>query len=233
VRDHVLDKKRNGFYNTWASNTIKTHTRCVKRLYREYNIDRTVRVTRVRAVKNRMSKNSQNAKIKDRTKYDIRVPNNTREALLLDKTNKKTYWADAIAKEMTALDRLNVFEYKSPTFVCSKSEGWQFAPMHMIFDIKQQDLRHKARLVCGGHVIDSSGHVTYSSTIKDISVRLLMIIATQNNLDMMVGDIGNAFPTAPCAEKIWGKAGPEFGNKQGSTVILKRAQIKDRLQVLS
>jgi hypothetical protein len=95
--------------------------------------------------------------------------------------------------------------------------------MHMIFDIEQQDLRHKARLVCGGHGIDSSGHVTHSSTIKDISVRLLMIISTQNNLDMMVGDIGNAFPTAPCAEKIWGKAGPEFGNKQGSTVILRRA----------
>jgi hypothetical protein len=45
----------------------------------------------------------------------------------------------------------------------------------------------------------------------------------QNNLDTMVGDIGNAFPAAPCAEKIWGKAGPEFGNKTGSTVILKRA----------
>jgi hypothetical protein len=40
---------------------------------------------------------------------------------------------------------------------------------------------------------------------------------------MMVGDIGNEFPTAPCAGKIWGKAGPEFGNKAGSTIILKRA----------
>jgi hypothetical protein len=106
---------------------------------------------------------------------------------------------------------------------CSKSEGWQYAPMYMIFDIKQQHLRHKAILVCGGHAIDSTGHITYSSIIKDILVQLFMIIVTQNNLDMMVGDIENAFSTAPCAEKIWGKAGPEFGNKAGSTIILKRA----------
>jgi hypothetical protein len=128
-----------------------------------------------------------------------------------------------MAKEMTAINRLDIFEYKIPSYTCSISDGWQYAPMHMIFDTKQQDLQHKARLVCGGHVIDELGHVTYSLTIKDILVRLLMIIATQNNLDMMVGDVGNAFPTAPCAEKIWTKAGPEFGNRAGLTIILKRA----------
>jgi hypothetical protein len=83
-------------------------------------------------------------------------------------------------------------------------------PMRMIFDMKQEDLRHKARFVVGGHVIDSSNHTTYSSTISDISVRLLMMIATQNGLQMMVSDVSNAFPTAPCAEKVWSTAGPEF-----------------------
>jgi Reverse transcriptase (RNA-dependent DNA polymerase) len=41
----------------------------------------------------------------------------------------------------------------------------------------------------------------------------------------MVGDIGNAFPTVPCAEKIWSVAGPEFRTqgKEGSKVILRRA----------
>jgi hypothetical protein len=33
VRDHVLDRKVNGFYNQWANKTIKAHTRCIKRLY--------------------------------------------------------------------------------------------------------------------------------------------------------------------------------------------------------
>jgi ribosomal protein L37E len=164
VQDHVLDEKRNGHYNQWAKKTIQTHGRCVRCLYRSYNIDKTIRANQTRQARN--------AKIQDRVKYDIRVLRNTREALLLDKQNKNTKWADAIAKEMTALNRLDVFEYKSPSHACNESDGWHFAPMHMIVDIKQQDLQHKARLVCGGHVIDLLGHVTYSSTIKDISVQL-------------------------------------------------------------
>jgi Reverse transcriptase (RNA-dependent DNA polymerase) len=97
--------------------------------------------------------------------------------------------------------------------------------MHMIFDIKQEDMRHKARFVVGGHVIDSSNHTTYSSTISDISVRLLMLILIQNSLELMVGDVVNAFLTAPCAEKLWSIAGSEFQHqgKEGSKVILKRA----------
>jgi hypothetical protein len=52
-----------------------------------------------------------------------------------------------------------------------------------------------------------------------------MLDASQNQLELMVGDVGNAFPTAPCAEKIWSMAGPEFQHqgREGSKVILKRA----------
>eukprot|EP00957_Ditylum_brightwellii_P088665 6752923-Ditylum_brightwellii.AAC.1 len=70
----------------------------------------------------------------------------------------------------------------------------------MIFDIKQ-DLRRKARFVVGGHVIDSLQHNTYSLTVKDILVRLLVLAAVKSGLSIMTGDIGNAFCTAPCAEK--------------------------------
>ena len=45
-----------------------------------------------------MSKNARNAKIKHREKFGIRIPNNVREALLFDKLNGDTKWADAIAK---------------------------------------------------------------------------------------------------------------------------------------
>jgi Reverse transcriptase (RNA-dependent DNA polymerase) len=95
--------------------------------------------------------------------------------------------------------------------------------MHMIFDVKQQDMRYKARLVVGGHVIDSSDYTTYSSVIENISVRLLFLAATHQNLGIMTGDIGNAFPTAPCAEKVWSKCGPEFGEQEGAIVTLQRA----------
>ena len=153
----------------------------------------------------------------------IKLPRNTREALIFDRENKNTLWADAITKEMEGLERLHVFEYHSPGQLFRRTDGWQFAPMHMIFDLKQQDMRHKARLVVGGHVIDSSDHTTYSSVIENLSVRLLFLAASYLNLGVMTGDIGNAFPTAPCAEKIWSKCGPEFGSKEGAIVTLKRA----------
>ena len=234
VRDHVVESRRKGRYNTWALDFIRNHSRAIRRLYRIYNVDppsKKVRqdcvpsfATRTRRAKqNRMSKNARNAKIKHREKFGIRIPSNVREALLFDKLNGNTKWADAILKEMNALERLHCFKFMPPSHKLSKKDGWQFAPLHMIFEIKQQDLRHKARFVVGGHVVDASQHVTYSSTIQDLSVRLLMLVAVQNGLDLMAGDIGNAFPTAPCAEKVWSVAGPEFGDKQGSVVILQRA----------
>ena len=50
-----------------------------------------------------------------------------------------------------------------------------------------------------------------------------MIVSVQNGLCFMTGDIGNAFCTAPCAEKVYSRAGPEFGNREGSVVVLQRA----------
>jgi hypothetical protein len=69
----------------------------------------------------------------------------------------------------------------------------------------QQDMRYKARLVVGGHVIDSSDYTTYSSVIENISVRLLFLVATHQGLD---------WKCRPCAEKVWSKCGPEFGAQE-------------------
>ena len=63
--------------------------------------------------------------------------------------------------------------------------------MHIIFDVKQQDLRQKAMLLVGGHVVDYMEHITYSSTIKYVSVRLILLIAVKNGLVLMVVEIGN------------------------------------------
>ena len=53
----------------------------------------------------------------------------------------------------------------------------------------------------GGHVTDASDYITYSSTVQTLSVRLLMVISSHNNLSLMAGDVGNAFLTAPATEK--------------------------------
>jgi hypothetical protein len=151
IRDKVIEDRRGGHYNMWAKSTLKAHARGVRRLY---NIDATYRVYRTRRAKaNRMSKNARNARAtinKKKVKMGIEIPRNTKEALFFDRQNKTTLWADAIFKEMCGLRRLNVCKFHAPNHKCDQKDGWQFAPMHMIFDVKQQDMRYKAWLVVGG-----------------------------------------------------------------------------------
>ena len=62
---------------------------------------------------------------------------------------------------MAALDKANVFEFKSPTFKISKD--YQFTPLTVIFTVKQEDIWRKARMIAGGHAVDSSMYKSYSS----------------------------------------------------------------------
>ena len=66
----------------------------------------------------------------------------------------------------------------------ARAKGFQFVPLRMLFDVKV-DLRRNSRIVIGGHIVDSSGHVVYASTMKSVSVRILMTIAAANNSYVM------------------------------------------------
>ena len=77
--------------------------------------------------------------------------------------------------------------------------------------------------VVGAHVVNCTEHTAYSSTIKYVSIRLILLIAVKTGLGIMAGDIGNAFYMKPCAEKIWPCCGVEFGTRCGAVVVLKRA----------
>ena len=101
------------------------------------------------------------------------------------------------------MDRLGTFQLYPPKTKFDKKDGWQYMQMHMIFDLKQQDLRHKTRLVVGVNVVDSMEHTKHSPTIKDVSLRLILLIGVNNWLVLMSGCIKNALCTDRCAEKIW------------------------------
>jgi hypothetical protein len=70
--------------------------------------------------------------------------------------------------------------------------------------------RRKARLVIGGHIADAGGHELYDSTMKGVSARMLMIIASANNLDMLCGDIQSAYLYTKNTLKTYVKLGKEF-----------------------
>ena len=59
-----------------------------------------------------------------------------RHALLLDKKNGNKAWDKAIMKEMTALTTASVWEFKPPNY--RLDTGYQFAPLTLIFDVKQE-----------------------------------------------------------------------------------------------
>ena len=52
---------------------------------------------------------------------------------------------------------------------------------------------------------------------------MLDLIAHRDKLKIVCGDVGNAFVTAPCLEKVYSRAGPEFGEQQDTVMILVKA----------
>ena len=166
----------------------------------------------------------------NREKFGIRIPNTIEEALKFDREAGNHKWAEAIKKEMDNLTRLNVFKFHPADKQFPKSEGWQKAPLRMIFDVKTEDKRHKARLVCGGHFVDSSGHDTNSSQVDAISVMLLLLIAQHAGLTIMTCDISDAFVTAKNSEKVWAVAGKEFGDKEGAEQSLQEPSVDHQVQ---
>ena len=83
----------------------------------------------------------------------------------------------------------------------ARAKVYQFAPLWMVFDV-EVELRRKSRLVIGGEVINSSGHGVYERTTKSVSAKILMTIVTANNLNVMTGDINNAYLNANTEENI-------------------------------
>ena len=61
-----------------------------------------------------------------------------------------------------------------------------------MYDIKP-DIPYKAHLVCDGSCVDPRGLSTRATVLKSVSVHLLDLIVDSQDLQVMGGDIGNAF----------------------------------------
>ena len=150
-------------------------------------------------------------------KYGIELPKTVEEAYAIDKKNGNTLWADAINMEMKRIrDAFKLYQGNPEELI-----GYQEITTHFIFDIKLgENFRRKARLVADGHKTKTPSHVTYSSVVSRDSVRICLLAAALNDLDILSADIENAYLTAPCAEKIWTRGGPEFGSDAGQPFLV-------------
>ena len=151
-------------------------------------------------------------------KFGLELPKTVERALDIDKETGTTMWRDAIRKEMLAVGvAFKVLPEGSPRPVAH-----QQIPCHIIFDIKM-DFTRKARLVAGGHVTAPPSSITYASVVSRESVRIAFLLAALNDVDILSGDIGNAYLNAPCREKVFTVCGPEFGSDQGKYAVIVRA----------
>jgi hypothetical protein len=94
-------------------------------------------------------------------KFGIRIPMSVREALEIDRSNGNTLWEDAIQKEMTNVRvafRILDDDQKIPP-------GYQYMECHLVFDVKFDGFKYKARMVAGGHMIDTPPFLTYASVV--------------------------------------------------------------------
>jgi len=150
-------------------------------------------------------------------------------ALRIDQETGTDYWRKAIEKEMKnvriAFQRfIERSEDGSEGQGPSSLQGYQEIKCHMIFDIKMDgDFTRKARFVAGGHTTEAPASATYSSVVSRESVRIAFMIAALNDLEIFAADVENAYLNAPCREKIWTRAGKEFGSNEGWIMNIVRA----------
>ena len=145
-------------------------------------------------------------------KYGVRTPKTIEEAIRIDQENGNNMWQDAIKEEMTN-NRIAFERYDGDV---KDLIGYEQISGHLIFDVKlSENYRRKARFVADGHRVETPASVTYSTVVSRDSVRILLMIAALNDLDVQGCDVQNAFLNANNLEKHWIRAGPEFGEEQG------------------
>ena len=123
--------------------------------------------------------------------FGIRIPRTIREALLLDKMNGNTKWADSIEVELRALHEDNqcfkVLENKNDL-----PKDYKYIPLIWVFAVKY-DLRHRARCVAGGHVTEDLEYDVYSGVVDMETVRIALVAAVLMGLNIVAADIGSAY----------------------------------------
>ena len=152
--------------------------------------------------------------------YGFQVPRNHTEAMELDRTNGNDFWKKAEETELRQIDEYKSFLDKGIGF--KPGNDYKKIRVHLVYAVKH-DGRHKARLVAGGHLTETPVDSVYSSVVSLRGIRILAFLGELNGLEVWSTDIGNAYLETYTKEKVYIIAGPEFGEREGHTLIISKA----------
>ena len=90
----------------------------------------------------------------------------------------------------------------------------------MVFDVKF-DERRKTCYVIGGNVTQAMGtEEVYAPVVSIDLIQILFLIAVMNDLDVRMVDVCCAFLQSKCKEKLYTRAGEEWGPELAGRIIV-------------
>jgi Reverse transcriptase (RNA-dependent DNA polymerase) len=140
----------------------------------------------------------------------------------LDEANGNKNWQEATETELASIDEYSVFIDQGHHTKAKTPKSYNKTRVHLIFDVNH-DGRQKARLVADGHLTDLPLESVYSGVVSLRGFRLVMFIGKLNEMDVWATDIGNAYLEAFTSEKVYIIAGPEFKQREGHILIIRKA----------
>jgi hypothetical protein len=166
----------------------------------------------IKAVKRRFFK-------KKNEKFGLEIPTSVKRALQIDQETGTDYWTVALAKEMKNM--WPVFEFREAG--SSAPVGSTHIDLTVVFDVKM-DFSRKARICARGDQTDPPSSITYASVVTRESIRIGLLVAALNDLDIMSADVAGAYLNADSPEKVHIICGPEFGTEYvGRIAVIKKA----------
>ena len=152
-------------------------------------------------------------------KFGVRVPHTFSEAMMLDKENGNTFWADAVRHELDQFFCYKTFQDLGPGGL----PGMEYKKLKIrfVFDVTV-DRKREGRLVACVDMTREPDEAVYSSVANLHSLRIVIFLAELNGLNIMQGDMGNACLESYTQEKVYFIAGAEFGHHAGTNYIIEK-----------
>ena len=154
---------------------------------------------------------------------DVAVPTSYKQAM---QSPHKTYWMEAINKELKGLAEQNVWTVMIKQDLPSNAA---LMNCHLIFDVKRKAdgsiEKWKARLVADGNtqIAGVNFQQVFSTVVKLVTVRILLLLACANDYNLSSVDVRQAYLNAPVQEDLYMRVPPGLPryDAQGRELVLK------------